>query len=252
MREPEYIHLPRPAGPFAARGEWVMIAPNRPHRAGLVLLPIVVLAAACAGPTVEDVPSATATVAVPTATAAPPTAAVGQTVGSACESGKLRFSDLTAMEDQWRDGLAVARGRALGWQPDAVLVELQVACQLFEPGFRWQATYFSRVAQAYFSTDTAEIVPVEIDPSAVRALPEEEIRFAALRDVLASNGYDDTDPAIRLESLRLLMSTEENRVGPDDLPANHVVANVRVVSRGEAVDLYVDLTAGGIYRYGGE
>jgi hypothetical protein len=68
------------------------------------------------------------------------------------------------MDEGWRDGLAIARGRALDWRADAVLIELRVACELFEPGFRWQATYFSPDAQAYYSTDTAEVVPVEIDP----------------------------------------------------------------------------------------
>ena len=206
--------------------------------------------AACASPGIDEVPTATTVVLSPTPSAAPPTAAVGTTLGSSCESGKLRFADLDRIDESWRDGLSIARGRALAWQSDAVLVELRVACELFEPGFRWQATYFSRDAQAYYSSDTAEIVPVEIDPRSVVALPEEEIRFEALGQILATNGYSDEDPAMRLESLRLLMSTEDDRVGPPSIPPDRVIAHLRVVSHGEAVELFVDLSAGGIHRYG--
>ena len=210
------------------------------------------LAAGCASPGIDDVSTSTAIVMSPTPSVAPPTAAVGTTSGSSCESGKLRFADLDAMDRSWQDGLSIARGRALDWQTDAVLVELRVACELFEPGFRWQATYYSRDAQAYYSTDTAEIVPVEIDPRSVVALPEAEIRFVALQQILASNGYVDDDPGMRLESLRLLMSTEENRVGPPGIPVGHAFGHLRIVNRGAAEELYVDLTAGGIYRYGDE
>lgn len=228
--------------------------PTSPRRTTslTVTLLLALAAAGCASPGIDEVPTSTVVVPSPTPTAAAPTAAVGTTLGSSCESGKLRFLDLAAMDDSWREGLSIARGRALAWQADAVLVELRVACELFEPGFRWQATYFSRDAQAYYASDTAEIVPVEIDPRSVMALPEEEIRFGALGQILASNGYSDDDPAKRLDSLRLLMSTEADRVGPPSVPAGHAVAHVRVESHGEAVELYVDLTAGGIHRYGDE
>lgn len=218
--------------------------------AGPVLLALFV--AGCASPEIDEVSTPTRIALSPTPSAAPPTAAVGTTLGSSCESGQLRFDDLPAMDEGWRDGLSIARGRALDWQSDAVLVELRVACELFEPGFRWQATYFSRDAQAYYTSDTAEIVPVEIDPRTVRALAEEDIRFVALQQILETNGYSDDDPAMRLESLRLLMSTEENRVGPPDIPPNRTIGHVRINSHGESLELYVDLTAGGIYRYGDE
>ena len=208
--------------------------------------------AGCASPGIDEVPTATTVVMSPTPSPAPPTAAVGATLGSSCESGKLRFDDLGAIDESWRDGLSIARGRALAWQSDAVLVELRVACELFEPGFRWQATYFSRDAQAYYSSDTAEIVPVEIDPGSVVPLPEEQIQFRALGQILATNGYSDVDPAMRLESLRLLMSTEDDRVGPESIPPDHAIAHLRIVDHGDAVELYVDLTAGGIHRYGDE
>lgn len=229
-----------------------MTTPLTTRNTALAVCLSLLLLAGCASPSVEDVPGPTATVPIPTETTAPPTAAVGQTVGSACESGKLRFADLTAMDEGWRDGLAIARGRALGWQKDAVLVELRVACELFEPGFRWQATYYSRGAQAYYSTDTAETVPVEIDPRDVLPLPEEEIRFQALRDLLATNGYDDADPAIELGSLRLVMTSDAARVGPPTVPSGHAVAHLSILGHGQSVELYVDLTAGGLYRYGEE
>ena len=215
----------------------------------LALALSMVVLSGCASPGIDEVVTPTRAVLSPTPSAAPPTAAVGTTLGDSCESGKLRFGDLTAMDDGWRAGLSIARGRALDWQSDAVLVELRVACELFEPGFRWQATYYSRDAQAYYSSDTAEIVPVEIDPRSVMALTEDDIRFVALRQILETNGYSDEDPAMRLESLRLLMSTEEIPIGPAGLPPNHAVGHLRIVSHGALLELYVDLDAGGIYRY---
>lgn len=222
----------------------------RPRGAALTLVLVLVVLAGCASPGIDEVETPTRVVMSPTPTAAPPTAAVGTTLGDSCESGKLRFGDLTAMDDGWRAGLSVAQGRALDWQSDAVLVELRVACELFEPGFRWQATYFSRDAQAYYSSDTAEIVPVEIDPRSVMALTEEDIQFVALRQILETNGYSDEDPAMRLESLRLLMSTQENPVGPPGIPPDRAIGHLRIISRGASLELYVDLNAGGIYRYG--
>ena len=214
-----------------------------------VMLTLAVLAG-CASPVIDEVATPTRAVLSPTPPAAPPTAAVGTTLGDSCESGKLRFGDLTAMDNGWRAGLSIAKGRALDWQPDSVLVELRVSCELFEPGFRWQATYFSRLAQAYYSSDTAEIIPVEIDPRSVMALTEEDIRFDALRQVLETNGYSDDNPAMRLESLRLLMTTEDNPIGPAGIPPDHAVGHLRIVSHGASLELYVDLDAGGIYRYG--
>jgi len=222
------------------------------RRAGATLTFVLstLVLAGCASPGIDEVATPTRAAMSPTPSAAPPTAAVGTTLGESCESGKLRFGDLTAMDDGWRAGLSIAQGRALGWQSDAVLVELRVACELFEPGFRWQATYFSRDAQAYYSSDTAEIIPVEIDPRSVMALTEEDMRFVALRQILETNGYSDEEPGMRLESLRLLMSTTENPIGPAGVPADHAIGHLRIVSHGASLELYVDLDSGGIYRYG--
>jgi hypothetical protein len=48
------------------------------------------------------------------------------------------------------------------------------------------------------------------------------------------------------------MTTEDNRVGPRSIPVDRALGHLRVISHGTAVELYVDLTAGGIYRYGDE
>lgn len=202
----------------------------------------------CGGPDLASGPSASP-VSTPTVTIAAPTAAVGATTGAPCESGTLRVKDLTAIEEGWRDGLAGAKGRALNWQEDAVLVDLSVSCQLFEAGFRWQATFFSRDAQAYFTSDTTEVVPVNIDPDLIVALPESEIDFTDLLDVVVdqevvSNTLEDV-----VVTLNVRVSTQARPVGPPGIQAGAAVYHLALRQQGEIRELFVDTVLGEIHRY---
>ena len=224
--------------------------PRRTSRRRLVAAVFASVLAGCGGPSLSDPVTVTPAPPTPSPTPEPPTAAVGQTVGAPCESGRLRFADLPLMDEQWQDGLAVARGRALDWQADAMLVELRVACGLFEPGFRWQATYYSRDAQALYATDTAEVVPVNLEPQAFEALREEEIDFKAVQDALAD--ADFTDDTAALESITLLVGTRERSIGPTEAPEDTAIAHVRVQSGGRIVELYLDVESGRIYQFRGD
>ena len=110
---------------------------------GLVVALTVMVLAACGGPDLGN-PSEHTPIPSSTPTIARPTAAVGRTTGAPCESGTLRIKDLPEIQKRWQAGLSVARGRAAAWKEDAVLIELGISCELFESGFRWQATFFSR------------------------------------------------------------------------------------------------------------
>jgi hypothetical protein len=185
----------------------------------------------------------------PTSTIAAPTAAVGQTTGAACESGTLRVKDLTAIEAEWRSGLSGANGRAMNWQDDAVLVELGVSCELFEAGFRWQATFFSRNAQAYFTSDTTEVVPVNIDPDQIVALPESEINFTELLEVIQEQGVVSSSLEDVVVALDVRVNSQARPVGPPGIPAGAAVYHVAIRQQGEVRELFVDAVLGKIHRY---
>ena len=80
------------------------------------------------------------------------------------------IGDLPAIDRAWPEGITEATRKATEWQQDAVLSNLRVVCQLFETEFRWQATFYSRNAQAFFSSDTREVVPASIAESDVPEL----------------------------------------------------------------------------------
>jgi hypothetical protein len=214
----------------------------------LALLVISAMTLGCGGPDLASDPSSSP-VSTPTVTIAAPTAAVGATTGAPCESGTLRVKDLAAIERGWRDGLAGAIGRALNWQADAVLIELSISCELFEAGFRWQATFFSRDAQAYFTSDTTEVVPVNVDPDLIVALPESEINFTDLLDVVVDQGVASDSLEDVVVTLNVRVNTQARPIGPPGVPAGAAVYHLALRQQGEVREIFVDAVLGEIYRY---
>lgn len=204
--------------------------------------------AGCGGPSLVD-PGATTALPTPTATIAAPTAAVGATTGAPCESGTLRVKDLPDIERGWRDGLSVAKGRALAWKDDAVLIELRISCELFEAGFRWQATFFSRDAQAYYTADTTEIIPVNTDPDVIIPLPESEIDFDLLATVLSGSNLVSVTGDETIRTLDVRVSTIQRPIGPPGVPTGAAIYHLSLQSRGTVLELYVDALQGDIYQF---
>lgn len=225
----------------------------RPHRIvayrWVWLLALVVVAAGCGGPELAKYPVASPPGA-PVATVAAPTAATGATTGAPCESGRLKVGDLIAIEEGWRNGLSAAKGRALNWHEDAVLIELKVSCALFEAGFRWQATFFSRDAQAYFTSDTTEVIPVNTDPDQIVALPESEISFIDLLDVIRDEGVVSEELDDEIGTLDVQVNTEARPVGPPGIPAGAVVYHLTLRQQGEVRELFIDAVLRKIHRFG--
>ena len=212
------------------------------------LLAILGFAAGCGGPELAKGPTASP-MSSPTTAVAAPTAAVGATTGAPCESGTLRVKDLPAIEEGWRGGLSIAKGKALNWQEDAVLVELKVSCELFESGFRWQATFFSREAQAYFSSDTTEVRPVNFDPDRIVPLPETEISFTDLLDVVREQGVVSESMDDVIVALDVRVNTQAQPVGPPGIPAGAAVYHLALRQQGEVRELYIDAVLREIHRF---
>lgn len=212
------------------------------------LLLFAAILASCAGPSVAEPVLGTATVS-PTITVIAPTAAVGQTTGAPCESGTLHIKDLRAMQDRLAAGLDAAQATALGWQTDAFLVELDVSCELFESGFRWQATFYSVTAQSYFRADTTEVIPANADPASIVPLPQAGLDFARLMGVLLA------DPTLALRTdyvvtgLNVTVKTETRPFGPAKVPTGPAIYHVTVQTPGQLRELYVDARAGTIYQF---
>jgi hypothetical protein len=219
-----------------------------PSARGLLLLLALPVLAACGGPSLIDESEVTP-IPTPTVIVEEPTAAVGATTGAPCESGTLKLKDLPAVEEGWRDGIATARARALIWQEDAVLVELGVSCELFESGFRWQATFFSRNAQAYFTADTAEAFPVNLDPDTIIPLPERDVQFAELYETLAAAEELMTNDEDVVVSLDVRVSTTANPIGPPGVPTGAAIYHVSLQTRGEILELYVDGVQRNVYQF---
>jgi hypothetical protein len=216
-------------------------------RATLLLVTVFGLTA-CGGPNLAN-PADGSPIATSTPTVARPTAAVGATTGAPCESGTLRIKDLPEIEKRWRDGLSVARGRAAAWQEDAVLIELRISCELFEAGFRWQATFFSREAQAYYTSDTAEVIPVNTDPDSIIPLPESEINFNDLMSVISGTDLISASGEDTISTLDIRVSTTLHPIGPPGVPTGAAIYHLALKTRGMILELYIDAIQGKIYRF---
>ncbi len=160
----------------------------------------------------------------------------------------MLIGDLPQMDKEWRAGLQAAEAKARAWQPDAKLTSLRVGCQLFEPGFRWQATFYSANAQAFFLSDTSESQPAEVPPESVPALPTDSISFSMLRHALAKSGYSDDDELSPSTGVDLRINTAAIPFGPSSAPRDVLLYHVAVERRGEIRDVFVG-PDGTIYRF---
>jgi hypothetical protein len=202
----------------------------------------------CGGPSLSTTNSdPTATVAITATAEATPASPVPDR--TACSDGRLLVGDLPRMDDKWQAGLADATDKATTWQADAKLATLRVGCELLEPGFRWQATFYSPSSQAFFESDTGQIEAAEDDPNAVPTLSTSGLSFALLRKSLNDEGFDDSTELNPSTGVELKPSTPTMRFGPPESPENATLFHVAIEFRGEVKDLFVDMKNGKVYRY---
>jgi hypothetical protein len=161
----------------------------------------------------------------------------------------LLIGDLPKMDEDWRAGLEAATAKAIAWQADARLTKLRVGCQLFEAGFRWQATFYSEEAQTFYASDTGETEPAEVAPADVPTLPIDEISFGLLRRSLAKSGYEDDDVISASTGVDLRVNSEAIPYGPPSAPKGNLVYHVAIEKLGDTTDVFVDGTDGTVYRF---
>lgn len=209
---------------------------------------IAMLLTSCGGPSLSPsvatrAPGATSAAGTPQPSPTPSGAP------SFCSTGQLVVGDLPAIDRKWKDGIDQATTAAHAWQSDAFLTALKVSCQLFESDFRWQATFYSRTAQAYYLSDTTEVIPAGIDPEAVPSLQGVTFAFGAVYRALIKSGYDDNAQISASTGVDVRMNTDQSSFGPPTVPKNIVVYHLAIQRLGETKDVFVDGASGSVYRY---
>jgi len=215
---------------------------------GILLVAVLALLIGCGGPPAGGTtPSPTPSAVDPKGQA--PANVAGNEGRVPCADGRLLIGDLPEVDRQWQAGLESATRKSLVWQPDARLISLRVGCQLFEPGFRWQATFYSARAQAFLASDTGETEPAEVPPERVSTLPTEGISFGMLRRSLLKSGFSDDDEISPSSGVELRLNTEAMPFGPPAAPLDVVLYYVAVDRLGETKDVFVSGADGTVYRF---
>ncbi len=166
-----------------------------------------------------------------------------------CEDGRLLIVDLPGIDSRWPGGLEQSNRIAAEWHADARLVEFRVSCALFEPGFRWQATYYSGEAQAMFAADTRESTPIDVPGDEIPTLDLEGLSYSAIRDALLSVDYSDHEELEPSTGVDLRMNSSGIPFGPPTAPPGAALAHVAIESRGEIKDLFVSIQSIDIFQY---
>lgn len=169
--------------------------------------------------------------------------------GAPCNDGRLRIRDLELADDTLAEGLEAIRKRAEEWQSDARLVELRLACPLLTTGLVWEGTFFSKTAQANFSTDTADVEPAEDAPEDVPYLDVDGVSFQSAYRSLLRAGFSEDLLLASASSVTVRLSTDQNSFGPSTAPRGFVYVHVAVEERGQVKDVWINASDGTIYRY---
>lgn len=183
----------------------------------------------------------------------PPPLAGESDTGLPCFDGRLRVRDLQHADGSIPDGLARVYEIGTDWEEDAQLFDLRLGCPLLETGYQWEGTFFSKSAQAFFSTDTMEIRATNDDPNSIPILDTShgmEVLFAYRSLVRA--GFEEDALLGAGGGVTIRPSTESQPFGPPSAPKGDVYFHVSILQRGEVVDVWIASKDGTIYRYTGD
>jgi len=170
--------------------------------------------------------------------------------GLSCFDGRLRIRDLEHADPSIPEGLARVYEVGTAWESDAKLFALRLGCPLLETGYQWEGTFFSKSAQAFFSTDTNEIRATNDDPNSIPILDTSkgmEVLFVYLS--LVRGGFDEDALLGAGGGVTIRPSTEAQPFGPPAAPKPEVYFHVSIQQRGEVVDVWIASQDGTIYQY---
>ena len=205
----------------------------------------------CSSPTLAPTPQPTAVNLATPETQSTSSTPTTNSPTEPCASGNLHVGDLPAIDLAWREGVAAAAAKSKEWQQDAELSSLRVACQLFESDFRWQATFYSRNAQAFFSSDTGELVPSGFEDE-VPPLNVSQFSFILLHDALNLSGFSDDTVISPSTGVEIRLNSTTSAFGPPSAPVGVILYHVAIERSGEVKDVFVDARDGAVYWYTNE
>lgn len=166
-----------------------------------------------------------------------------------CFDGRLRIRDLEVADPSIPEGLERIYELGSAWEDDATLFSLRLGCPLLETGFQWEGTFFSRSAQAFYATDTAEIQAAEDDPDTVLELGTDGLQVFFVYISLFRAGFDEDSLLGAVGGVTIRYNTEAQPFGPPSAPKGDVYFHVSIQERGEVVDIWVASKDGRIFRY---
>lgn len=166
-----------------------------------------------------------------------------------CGDGLLRVRDLPLIDEQWRLGLGEQDVAAKAWQPDAILTGFRVLCRILEPGFRWQATYYSPSQQAYFVTDTKTTRAAEFDPDDAPRFDSSMVDFGVVQRAVVKAGFADDTVLGTSSGVEIRVNAAVDPFGPPTAPVDAILVHIAAQALGETHDLFVSLPDGVVYRH---
>jgi len=166
-----------------------------------------------------------------------------------CADGRLRIRDLEHADPSIADGLVRVYEIGEGWEDDAYLFSLRLGCPLLETGYQWEGTFFSRNAQAFFSTDTVQVMPAEDDPATVPELGTGSLQVHFVYRSLLRAGFSPDSMLSAAGGVTIRVNTDAQPFGPPDAPKGDVYFHVAIEERGEVIDVWVASKDGTVYRY---
>ncbi len=230
-----------------------LIREHRPPKPGGLIsrfatLSLLLLLLSACGPLGGSDPAPT-----PTGLAETPTVEPGTEADRVpCEDGRLLVRDLPAIDEIWPSELAAATELANAWEADAILTELRITCQLFDSGFRVQATFYSDEAQALYATDTNESQPFDVaEDVIIPTVDVSVVSFSDLRAILLDADFEDTAQLQPSTGVDIRINSEVQPFGPDTVPLGATLSHVAIERLGEVNDLFIEPSTGDIYRFAG-
>jgi hypothetical protein len=183
----------------------------------------------------------------------PPPLAGESDSGQPCFDGRLRIRDLEQADSYIPEGLERVYSVGREWEEDAALYSLRLGCPLLETGYQLEGTFFSKTAQAFYSTDTSEIRATDDDPNSIPILDTSQgVEVLFVYRSLVRAGFDEDSALGGLGVVTIRPSTDEQPFGPPTAPRPDVYFHVSIQERGEIVDVWVASKDGTIYRYQAE
>ncbi len=179
----------------------------------------------------------------------PPLAGVDDT-SAPCFDGRLRIRDLEGVDPYIPAGLERVYELGLAWESDAQLFSLRLGCPLLETGYQLDGTFFSKRAQAFYSTATNEVRATNADPVTVPILDTSNgVEVLFVYRSLVRAGFDEELLLAAVGGVTIRPNTEDQQFGPPGAPRGDVYFHVAILDRGQVVDLWIASKDGKIYRY---